>query len=141
MRRAYEIKLNNGKNEITLGLRINLKAQFELKKKYKEDAIASILSAVSDAEKMAYIFTLALSFDGNENPITDGVELYDLLVDNGYAGQEQFMELLTSIAFFSGLMSEKRKAQIDAYIKGTVDEAFEEEFGEDEKNMTQPSEK
>lgn len=143
MMQTYDITLNNNNGEeITLKFRIRIKGQMAIEKKFKgETAMDAIMSAASDAEKMAYILTTALNFDGNDNTITDGMEAYDMLVDNGYAGQEQFTELLTNIALFSGIMSEKRKAQVDAYVKGTYDSAFAEQFGDDEKNMTQPSEK
>lgn len=130
--KTYDLTLTNGKNTITLGLRLNVAAQMALKKKYNEEAVSSLLSAVSDVEKMVYIFGLALSYKNNENAITDGAEFYDLLVDNGFAGQNEFMKILTSVAAASGLITAKQKKQIDAFAEGTTEEAFGEVFGEDE---------
>lgn len=141
MFKSYDVTLENGKNTVNLSLRINVAAQKMLKKKYNEDAIASILSAVSDVDKMTYIFGLALNYKNNENAITDGEEFYDLLVDNGYAGQNDFMRLLTSVAAASGLISEKQKKQIDDFSEGVTDEAFGDAFGEDdEKNAVSSGE-
>lgn len=135
MFKCYEMTLENGKNTVNLALRLNVAAQKAMKKKYNEDAIASILSSVSDVDKMTYIFGLALNYKNNENAVVDGEEFYDLLVDNGYAGQNDFMKLLTSVAAASGLISEKQKKQIDDFSEGVTDEAFGDAFGEeDEKN-------
>lgn len=116
MRHTYDIKLKRDKETITVSLRLTLGGQINLKNMYKEvngTALQVIFMGMDDPAVMADVFTECLTFEGNNNDIIDGEELYDLLVDNGYAGEEQFVPLLTSIAEASGLLSKNKKAAID----------------------------
>lgn len=123
MLNTYEITLENGKNTVTVALRITIGGQINLKKKLKkESALDCIFGAIDSPETMAEVLTEALNFKGNENTITTGYELYDILVDNGYAGPESFVPLLTSIAQTSGIISEKQKKMVDNKAIGITEE-------------------
>ena len=142
MRQAYEITLNNNDGEeITLKLRIDIRGQMAIKKKYGEEAATVIGEAISDIEKMAFVLTQALTYKHNENSITDGADLYDLLVDNGYAGPIAFAEFLTTVAVYSGAMDEESKEEIDSLVRGTYRKNLSEETGKNEKNAAKTSEK
>lgn len=130
MRSSYDITLEKGDSRIKICLRLTLGGQINLKKKYKEatgadgvkTALNVIFAAMDDAEIMAGVFTEALCYPGNENTIKDGMELYDLMVDNGYCGSESFVPILTGIAVSSGLLSQDKKDAIDRMAQRKVEE-------------------
>ena len=132
MYNAYQltIKDENGQ-KVSVKLRLTLGGQKALKKKYDEPAITTLLNAVQDAEAMADVFNEALNYSGNDNTITDGEKLYDLLVDNKYKGIEAFTEVLMGIGEASGLLSKEQAESIVAASKGLVERAIEDE----EKNL------
>jgi hypothetical protein len=84
---------------------------------------------------MAAVLEAALNWSGSENPIRDGEELYDALVDEGWSGQEQFGALAFDIAAASGLISAQQARQLKESLREAVEQAFqtlEEEQDEDE---------
>lgn len=129
---TYDIKVGNEE----IKLRLTLSGQMALKKKYKDGNVTGlIMTALDDAATCADILTQALTYKGNENKIKDGEELYDLLVDEGYAGYEGFGELLLSVAQVSGIVSEKDKDRLYKMVTGMLDEALEADAeGEEGKN-------
>lgn len=124
--RAYTLNLNDNGEKVEVSLRLTLGSQLALKKKYNENALATIFGALDDPEKMMAVFNQALNYKGNENTITDGEQLYDLIADNDLGGVSGFQKILSGIARESGLLSEKEKK--------TIDEQGEKLF-EDEKNL------
>lgn len=124
--RAYALDLVNSGEPVHVELRLTLGSQLTLKKKYNENALATIFGALDDPEKMAAVFDQALNYKGNTNTIKKGEELYDLIADNDLGGVEGFQKILSGIARASGLLSEKEKAAVDA--QG-------EKLFEDEKNQ------
>lgn len=107
-------------------LRLTLKSQKLLREKYPDEAVLSaILSAVDEPEDMEYLLTLALNFEGNDNEIKDGAELYDLLVDNGYCGQEDFMGLAIEIAKNAGLVSQDDKNKLHKIVTRQIRRQFD----------------
>ena len=119
---AYERKLKvDGKN-IVAKFRITLGGQKVLKEKYDTEILNLIFQAIDNAEIMADIFGEALTYKGNENEITDGEEMYDVLVDNGIAGVGDFAEILFGIATKSGLVSESDAQAFVAKAKGLMDD-------------------
>lgn len=101
-RRCYELCLDG----TVYKLRLTLKGQKALMERSPgSPALACVMGAIDDAEDLVALLTEALNWEGNENPIHDGEELYDLLVDNGYAGNAAFMDLVFSIAHNAGLIS------------------------------------
>ena len=109
---AYERKLKvDGKN-IVAKFRITLGGQKVLKEKYDTEILNLIFQAIDNAEIMADIF----------GEITDGEEMYDVLVDNGIAGVGDFAEILFGIATKSGLVSESDAQAFVAKAKGLMDD-------------------
>lgn len=123
---AYTTKIKVDGKETKLSFRLTLKGQMALKEKYEESAVTTIMSSVDDAEKYATVLTEALNYKGNENTITDGEELYDILVDNGYAGTEDFMRLGVEIGVASGLLSKAQGEKIVKMAAGIIDDALDE---------------
>lgn len=122
MTTTYEKKLKiDGKN-ITARFRLTLGGQRALKEKYDSEMLNLIFQAIDNAEIMADIFGEALSYRGNENEITDGEEMYDILVDNGIAGVGDFAEILFGIATKSGLVSESDAQAFVNKAKGLMDD-------------------
>lgn len=111
---TYEKKLKVGNKTETVKFRITLGGQKTLKEKYDQEILGILFMAVENAEMAADIFTEALNYRGNDNTITDGEEMYDLLVDNGVCGVGGFAEILFGIAAESGLVS---KTEADTFVK------------------------
>lgn len=128
--RTYDITLQDGTE---VALRITIGSQMKLSKKYNEAAMATVFSAVADPAKICDVLTEALNYKGNENKFKTGAELYDALVDDGYEGTEDFMELLAGIAKESGLITDKQADQLVKYTKEQTSDLFEDE-DEDPKN-------
>lgn len=128
-KRAYMIDIENyDGSKMELGLRITIGGQKNLKyKAKKETALEVVLDAVRDTGAAVMVLTEALTYKGNTNLIQDGSELYDLLVDNGYSGQEDFSRLFTGIAYESGMISAEIRDVIIKETKKTLEEAFADE--------------
>jgi hypothetical protein len=114
MRETYNLTLvgNDGQN-IELKLRLNILAQMELEKKYcknKNDMLMeTIIYSSFKPTVMVDVLNAALNYKGNDNSIKSGAELYELLVDNGYAGLKDWMELISNIALISGIINKDIK--------------------------------
>lgn len=132
---TYDIEINQNDEIITLSLRLTIGGQVALKKKFGGNALGTILEASDDAEKCAAVLKEALNFKGNTNKITDGFELYDLLVDNGYKDYESFGNLLLSIACVSGLITEEKKQKLLNSMLGSFDKMFEGLEDDEPKNQ------
>lgn len=87
-----------------LNLRLSIASQLKLKKETGEEGVELIFKAIDDLGLQIKLFTEALNFKGHQNVITDGAVLYEVLVDNGYSGKEQFARLLFDIASSSGII-------------------------------------
>ena len=121
---AYTIILNNDGEEQEINLRLTLGAQEKLEKKFGQNAMSVMYEAIEKASTLAAVMTEALNFKGNTNPIKDGTVLYDTLVDNDYAGVENFAEIAMGIAYKSGLVSKRQAEMTINRAKGIVDEAL-----------------
>lgn len=125
MRKTYDLTLdNNGTADFSL--RLTLAGQTKLKKKHGGDPTMQTLGeAVTDAETAADVLTEALAWAGNTNSLHSGADLYDLLVDNGYAGPADFAKLFISgIGVSSGILSQDMADKIVAEIAGEMDKAL-----------------
>lgn len=146
MRNTYTLELKDGKEKVKVELRLTIAGQLALKKKYKENTYPLLFEAIDDAEIFCFILGEALNWKGNENSITDGEELYDLIVDNGYQGIGKLGEILFSIATVSGLISESEKERLLKRADRVFDDALDEldeteessEGNEKEKNVRRP---
>ena len=116
-------------------LRLTLKSQKLLREKYPEESVMmAVMGAVDEPEAMEFLLTLALNFDGNDNEIRDGAELYDLMVDCGYSGQEDFLALAMDIAKNAGLVTQDDKDKLRRVVAKQIrrgmdrlESAFEDE--------------
>ena len=86
-------------------LRLTIRGQNNLRDRFQEDTIQTVLGAATDSRRMVALLEEALNWEGNENPVTDGERFYDLLVDQGYCGQIQFSGLAFDIAACSWLVT------------------------------------
>lgn len=77
--RTYDRMLNNE----LYHFRLTVGAQKALEKKFGEQANQFVFACADSVEKMTYLLGAAASYQGNENPTTNGDEIYDLLVDDG----------------------------------------------------------
>ena len=127
-RRCYKLKV--GKEEFKL--RLTLAGQKSLMEKNPDiPVIATIMSAADDPVDMEALLTEALNWDGNDNSVHDGAELYDLMVDNGYCGAKRFAEVALGIAHNAGLLSEDERKKVERVVNRQLDQAFDSLAGED----------
>ena len=140
-RRSYKLNLNG----VDYKLRITLAAQ----KNYREHSpetpvLAAMMAALDDPLEMEFLLTQALNWDGNENKIHSGAELYDEIVDAGYAGNEDFLKIILGIAHNAGLISEEERKKVEhstlkllregidsMFADGAPDEALDDPEGEE----------
>lgn len=109
-------------------LRLTIAGQKHLRQQFNKPPIDVAMEAASDEEMLCALLTEALSWPESGNEITDGEEFYDLLVDNGYDGQDQFFGLVMDIASKSGMMKpEVAKRAKDATEK-MLNKAFASAF-------------
>lgn len=83
-----------------------------------------LLEAIDSAESMAVVLTAALNWKGNENPIRDGEALYDLLVDDGWAGSADFGKLIFALGAVSGLWSSEDGDRMFSAMQRAVEDAY-----------------
>lgn len=107
-------------------LRLTLKGQKALRERYPEDSVLStIMDAVDDPETMDLVLTQALNFEGNDNKVRSGEKLYDLLVDSGYEGQEDFLGLMMDIARNAGLVTQDDRDKLGRVISKQIRKGME----------------
>lgn len=121
MTRTY-LPLRAGGEEYRL--RLTMAGQRELKKRWGEEGLTFLFSAATEQDKLCDLLTQALGWTGSGNAVTDGAELYDLLVDEGWRGQEAFAALVFDLGAASGLLT---RAQADE-LTATVERAFRGAF-------------
>lgn len=127
-RRSYELKL--GKESFKL--RLTLAGQKALMQKSPDTPIlAIIMSAVDDPVDMENLLTEALNWEGNENAVQYGAELYDKMVDAGYCGAKKFMEVVLGIAHNAGLLDEPERNKVSRAIKHQLDSTFDALLGDE----------
>ena len=132
---TYDLTLERDDEQLEVKLRLTVGGQLNLKKRFKENALATILDAGEDVEKCVAVLQEALRFKGNENKIQNGEELYDILVENGYKDYEGFGEVMLGIGVASGICSEEKKKKVLDNVKGIYDDAIDGVFGDDGKNV------
>lgn len=105
-------------------LRLTLRGQRQLKERFQEETLETVLLAAADAERMCALLGEALNWPESGNAITDGEVFYDLLVDAGYRGQERFGALAFDLAAASGLITEEQARQLKESLRTALNEAF-----------------
>ena len=114
-------------------LRLTLKGQKNLKK-LDPDApmMALVMGAVDDPEAMEALLTEALSWEGNSNKTHSGAELYDEMVDAGFSGSEEFLEVVLNIAKNAGLLTEDERCKVERVTTKMIRKSMDELCAEDE---------
>lgn len=119
--RTYERMIGSDK----YNFRLTVGAQKALEKKFGESASQLLLGSAADVEKMTYILGASANYTGNENPTTNGDEIYDLLVDDGVAGEDGFFDIAIKIAVASGIINEKYADKTVEAVKKMLEEAYD----------------
>lgn len=119
--RTFERMICNKK----YNFRLTVGAQKSLERKFGESASQLLLGSAADVEKMTYILGASASYTGNENPTTNGDEIYDLLVDDGVAGEDGFFDIAIKIAVASGIINEKYADKTVEAVKKMLEEAYD----------------
>ena len=114
-------------------LRLTLGGQRNLRSRFGEDTLQTVFLAAGDSERMCALLTEALSWPESGNTVTDGEVFYDLLVDWGYRGQEQFGAF--DLAACSGLITEGQAKQLKDTLHAAVAEAFTRLDGPEEEEQ------
>lgn len=115
-RQCYKLNLNGEEYKLRLTM-AGQKALLELHP--AQNALAIIMGAVDDLSDMEALLTEALNWEGNNNKIHSGAELYDELVDAGYCGTEDFMKIALNIAKNAGLLTQDDRDRLER-ITGTA---------------------
>lgn len=137
-------------------LRLTFGGQKRLREQFQMPPLDVAMSAANDEEKLCALFHEALDWPESGNLITDGEAFCDLLVDNGYAGQERFNNLVMDIVAASGMMTVdmavRYRQSMTRMLRRVYDKAFEqldgaldqleehqeESTGKEEENPTTP---
>ena len=105
-------------------LRLTIRGQNNLRERFQEDTIQTVLGAATDSRRMVALLEEALNWEGHENAVTDGERFYDLLVDQGYCGQIQFSGLAFDIAACSGLVTMEQAKTLKESVAKAVTDAY-----------------
>ena len=119
-RKHYPVTLDG----ITYRLRLTVGGQRSLQSRFGEETLQTVFLAAADSQRMCALLTEALSWPDSGNPITDGEQLYDLLVDGGWTGQERFGALAFDLAAASGLITEAQAKQLKSTLHTAMEDAF-----------------
>ena len=118
--RTYERMIGNDKYQF----RLTAGAQKVLEKRFDATGLQLILESAANAERMTAILGASANYKGNENPTVDGEMIYDLLVDDGVAGEDGFFEISLGIAVASGIMNETNAGKTMEAITKAVEETY-----------------
>lgn len=133
------VKQEDG-SKVNLTLRLDLAHLRQLKDETGSDPMELISDATSgDAVTLARILDAALNYRNNDNAITDGDELYDLLVDNDVCGLSGWAELLGKVVTVSGILTAKQMQGIRKKLKkaeAMMEDEDEPEGADDAENPT-----
>lgn len=127
---TYDIKLDHENEKKEFNLRLTVGSQLKLKKLCGEEGIQLIFAAMDNLELMLKVFTEALSFKDNENPTTDGEQFYEILVNNGFCGKEDFAALIFKIAVSSGIIKPDQEEKLSKMISDTYSTMIDSLTGE-----------
>lgn len=110
-------------------LRLTAGGQKALRQRFNEVPLEIAMTAANDEERLTALLTEALNWPDSGNTITDGEEFYDLLVDNGYAGQGRFNALVMDIVAASGMIkpdvAAKNKTATDKLLDRVYNQIFD----------------
>lgn len=121
---VYPITVDRDGKPVTLGLRLDVSHIRKLCSDHKDDINSILLNGASDPGILAEVLTAALGYRKNDNETTDGDEVYDLLVDKGYAGQLAWLRLALEIGKVSGTLSASQADTIIREAQSAEEQAF-----------------
>ena len=126
--KTLELRLKNNEEMIKVHLRLTCGGQRSLKEKFEEDTLSTLMGGINEIEKTVAVFDTALNYKDNDNVITDGEELYDLLVERGVANlnADGIAKVLTDIAVASGIIKKDQANSLLKSVKDTYDNVFDE---------------
>lgn len=117
-RKSYELNLAGEKYK----LRLTMAGQKALMERFPEqNVLAIIMGASDDLDYMEALLTEALNWEGNPNTIHSGAELYDALVDAGYAGTKDFMVVALNIAKNAGIINQDARDRLERVTGKAID--------------------
>lgn len=132
-RRSYIVKA--GGEEFKL--RLTLAGQKQLQAENPDVSImAIVMSAVDEPADMENLLTAALNWEGNENSIHDGAELYDRMVDDGICGTSAFMDIVLGIAHNAGLINDDERKKVQRAVESKLKRGFDMLLEDDEPAFT-----
>ncbi len=105
-------------------LRLTMGGQLALREQYGEETLPVLLSCATDTARLCALLTQCLTWPGNENAVTDGMQLYDLLVDEGWQGSERFAALQFDLASVSVLLTQEQAQALKDSVSRTTAQAF-----------------
>lgn len=121
---VYPITVERDGKPVTLGLRLDVSHIRKLCSDHGDDINSILLNGAGDPGVLAEVLTAALSYRKSDNEITDGDEVYDLLVDKGYAGQLAWLRLVLEIGKVSGTLSASQADTIIREAQSAEKQAF-----------------
>ena len=116
---GYQMTLN-GQDFV---LRLNARGQKNLEDQYQKGAYAVLMEGIDLTGVRAAIFQQALNYPGNYNPVKDGYDFCDLLVDQGYAGPLNTADILLNLGLASGLLDREMEETLRRRMQSYVQEA------------------
>lgn len=125
--KTVELNIKNNGENVKVHLRLTAGSQLRLKEKYgDENTLSTLLGGIDEIEKTIDVLNESLNYKNNDNTITDGEELYDLLVDNGHTGMGDFAKIITDIAVASGIISKPQANSVVNSVTRTYESVFSE---------------
>lgn len=111
--------LNITVGDTNLSLRLSASKLQEYIKNYSNEAqspLLAVLDAMDSLKNQAALFTSALQYKGNLNPIKDGYELLDKMADAGFTPMQR-KALIVDLAEQSGLVDSDDAATVRKSIE------------------------
>lgn len=111
--------LNITVGDTNLSLRLTASKLQEYIKNYSNEAqspLLGVLDAMDSLKNQAALFTTALQYKGNLNPIKDGYELLDKMADAGFSPMQR-KALIVDLAEQSGLVDTDDAATVRKSIE------------------------
>lgn len=112
-RQCYKLNLNGEEYKLRLTM-AGQKALLE--RSPDQNILAIIMGAADDLGDMEALLTEALNWEGNNNKIHSGSDLYDELVDAGYSGTEDFMKVALNIAKNAGIINQDSRDRLERVV-------------------------
>jgi hypothetical protein len=131
---VYPAKVTIDGRKQTLAFRLDLRHIRELQEAREKDIFDILTDSFTNPCAMADLIGAALSWKGNDNPVVNGDEAYDLLVEAGYCGPVKWTELAAGIASVSGILAPEHGAAMVQRAKQSMQKLVEGQAEKAEEN-------